>query len=684
MKAPHQYIIFLLLLCFVFTAAVEAQLPRGLPRLPGGGGRGGGSGGQGGGDSLKRRDRMEDSITIMYHYLDSTHNSVFDSTLSDFTVRYPIPATHVYLGNTGNATRSILFSPPLKAGWDPGFHAFDVYNWKLENVRFFNTTRPYSELGYVLGSNSQQIIELVHTQNIRPYWNINLQYRLISAPGFFKNQNTNHNNYLVSSWYQSPKKRYNNYVALVSNKLQSAENGGILNKSYLDDPLFNKRFTIHIKMGGDPQFGTDFFSSALNTGNRYKEFNFMVRQQYDLGKKDSIVTDSTVIPLFYPRLRFEHTFKFGKYKYSFLDLMDLSSQNNNRPDSGFYDSVYNYTVPDNDSIRIQDNWRELSNDFSIYQFPDARNLHQFVKLGIEYQLLQGEFDSGRVKASLHNIIAHGEYRNRSRNQKWDIEAFGRLFLNGFNSGDYHAYISLQRLLSKSIGSLQAGFENVNRSPSFLYDNRSSFYFDDPAKSFSKENTLHFFAVSRVPKLRLQLSADYFLISNYLYFSSYYKREQEKALFNFLRINASKVFKISKRWNLYSDIWMQQKTGSVELNTPLVFTRQRLAFEGNFFKNLNLSTGVEVRYHTPYKADNYSPVMGQFFYQDTATISNLPEFAAFLHFRIRSFKGYIRTENLNTLRYNDSGLTFTRNNYATPDYVYPGLVIRFGIYWSFVN
>ena len=156
------------------------------------------------------------------------------------------------------------------------------------------------------------------------------------------------------------------------------------------------------------------------------------------------------------------------------------------------------------------------------------------------------------------------------------------------------------------------------------------------------------------------------------------------MFNFLRINASKVFKISKRWNLYSDIWMQQKTGSVELNTPLVFTRQRLAFEGNFFKNLNLSTGVEVRYHTPYKADNYSPVMGQFFYQDTATISNLPEFAAFLHFRIRSFKGYIRTENLNTLRYNDSGLTFTRNNYATPDYVYPGLVIRFGIYWSFVN
>jgi hypothetical protein len=175
-------------------------------------------------------------------------------------------------------------------------------------------------LGYLLGSNSQQIIELTHTQNIRPYWNIALQYRLISSPGFFKSQNTNHNNYLVSSWYQSPKKRYNNYLTVVANKLQSSENGGI-DVSYLDDPLFNKRFNVPIKMGGDPQQSNNFFIPVLRTGNIYKELNFLMRQKYDLGKKYSIVTDSTVIPLFYPRLRFEHTFKAGKYSYKFFDAV---------------------------------------------------------------------------------------------------------------------------------------------------------------------------------------------------------------------------------------------------------------------------------------------------------------------------------------------------------------------------
>jgi hypothetical protein len=151
----------------------------------------------------------------------------------------------------------------------------------------------------------------------------------------------------------------------------------------------------------------------------------------------------------------------------------------------------------------------------------------------------------------------------------------------------------------------------------------------------------------------------------------------------LRINASNTFRLNRRWNLYSDVWVQQKAGNVELNTPLVYTRQRFAFEGIFFKNLNLSTGLEVRYHTPYKADNYSPITGQFFYQDTATVSNVPELSAFLHFRIRSFKGYVRAENLNTMEFKD-GISFTRNSLAAPNYPYPGLAIRFGIYWSFVN
>ena len=129
--------------------------------------------------------------------------------------------------------------------------------------------------------------------------------------------------------------------------------------------------------------------------------------------------------------------------------------------------------------------------------------------------------------------------------------------------------------------------------------------------------------------------------------------------------------------------MQQKAGGAQVNVPLLYTRNRLAYERKVFRNLNLSMGLELRYHTPYKADNYSPVLGQFFYQDTMTISNRPDIHAFMHMRIRTFKAFVRVENVNTISTN-GGFGFNKNSLAAPYYPTPGLFFRFGIYWAFVN
>lgn len=631
--------------------------------------------------SVERRDYSDDSLQVQVYTLSTVKPVTFDTSIRDYTIRFPVPATHVFLGNDGSATRSLLFSTPARIGWDPGFHSHDVYKWKIENVRFYNTSRPYTELGYMIASQQEQMIDILHTQNIRPYWNASFQYRMLSAPGIFRNQKNNHNNYQLTSWYQSPNKRYNNYFVVLNNKIQAGENGGIRSdQDYLNNPIYERsRFTIPTNIGGDPTFGADPFSNALVTGRREKEFNFLLRQQYDLGRKDSLVTDSTVIPLFYPRLRFEHTFKYGSYDYFFQDIPS-GGRINNLPDSAYYDSLYGINFHPGDSVFLRDQWKELSNDFSVYQFPDANNLQQFIKLGAELQLINGRLANSNP--SLYNIIAHAEYRNRTKNQKWDMVASGRLHTAGNNAGDYHAYVSLQRLLSQQLGTLQVGFENINRSPAFIFDQRSSFYLDDP-KSFGKENTAHFFARYFIPKLGLQLNGDYYFVTNYLYLNSYKTLQQENAVFNLLRISGLKTFRLNRFWNLHSEVYVQQKAGGAEVNVPLLYTRNRLAYEGRLFRNLNLSTGLELRYHTPYKADNYSPVLGQFFYQDTITISNRPDVHAFLHMRIRTFKAYIRIENLNSLS-TSGGFRFNQNNLAAPYYPLPGMFFRFGIYWTFVN
>lgn len=644
-------------------------------RQLGGRSRTGGSGA--GTDSLQHRDKNEDSITISFRYLDSTRNYKLDSSIGDFTRRFPIPATHIFLGNIGNATRSLLFSPNFSAGFDPGLHAFDIYEYKLEKVRFFNTTRPYSEINYQLGSRVEQIIELIHTQNLKPNWNASFQYRLINSPGFFKSQKTNHNNYLLSSWFQSVNKRYNNYFVLLGNKIQSAENGGVVDTfNYFNSSIYKDRFNIPTKLGGDDPFSSNFFTTKINTGNKYGEFTALLRQQYDLGRKDSIVTDSTVVPLFYPRLRFEHTFQLDKNKYSFEDY---------QVDSVYYQTYYDTSLSRSvDTFIVRDSWRIIANDFSVYQFPDAKNLQQFIKLGILLQNISGEFASGRK--SFVNTVGHAEYRNKTRNLQWDIEANGKLYFTGLNKGDYQAHISLQRLLGKKIGYLQLGFENTSRTPSFIFDNRSSFYFLKAAKDFKKENNTHLFASYFLPSFKFRLTGHYYLATNYTYIRKYYQLQQETALFNVLQIALEKTVKLGKRWNWHAEIYFQQAVGNAPVNMPVIYTRNRIAYEGNLgFKNLDIAMGAEVRYRTSYKADGYSPVQGQFYYQDSITIKNpLPDMAAYVHFRIRPFKTFFRVENLNTFRKLGQNYGFTNNNLLAPGYALPGLQLRLGVYWSFVN
>ena len=182
---------------------------------------------------------------------------------------------------------------------------------------------------------------------------------------------------------------------------------------------------------------------------------------------------------------------------------------------------------------------------------------------------------------------------------------------------------------------------------------------------------------------MQLGFANHLISNYSYFYNYYQTTQSSKLINILQVSASKKIKLAKRWNWYLDATLQQTDAAAAIKVPLLYTRSRIAYEGNFFKNLSLSTGIEVRYYTPYKANNYSPLVGQFTPQDTLTLKNLPDVSAFLHFRIKSFTGFLRSENLNTMSFKN-GFGFVDNNFSAPHIPTQGMIIRFGIRWWFVN
>ena len=632
-----------------------------------------------GGDSLQHRDRFADSITIYYRYYDSTRTRSIDSSVNDFYSRFHVPFTNTSISNLGSASKSLLFNPWLKPGWDAGFHQFDTYKFTIENTKFYQTTRPYTELGYLLGSKAEQLINFIHTQNRKSKFNFSFEYRFSNAPGLYRLQNASHNNLRFTSHYQSDNKRYEAFFVLLSNKHAVSENGGLDTVNKLQRLSLGDPYEVPTRLGFATQASRNPFNTTVNTGNTYKESIFLYRHQYDFGQRDSLVTDSITYQIFYPRFRIQHTLQISSNEYVYKDVFAFDS---------LYRNYFNYTkLPAQvnasfpDTLTFKDKWSNIKNEFSLITFPDKNNQAQYAKVGIGLQNLKFIGNDTITKKNFYNFYLLGEYRNRSRNNVYDIEATGSLYLSGLNAGDYTAYISLKRQLSKKIGTLQLGFQNTNRTPSFIYDALTSF----PVTShqpFKKENITHLFGIYENPKLAFKLTGDYFLVNNYAYSDSFFTVNQYPTLFNVLHIGGEKMFKLSKHLNFYSEVHIQQVTGNAPVNVPFLLTRNRIAFEGNFYTNLFLSTGIEFRYYTNYKADNYSPFTGQFFNQSSFITSNLPDINLFFNFRIKSFKAFVRVENLNTI--NTKTGSFDKYNFNAQQYPSVGLWTRLGIWWNFIN
>ncbi len=495
-------------------------------------------------DSLKfeKRNFADDSVNVRFRYLDTARYSGFDSSINDYFKRVPLKSEYIYLGNNGNAIRPILFSPMRSTGWDHGFHAFDPYRFTIEDTKFMNTNKPYTQLGFMIASKAEQNLDIIHTQNISPDWNFVVSYRLINAPGMYNSQNTNHNNIRFNSDFTSKKKRYHAYLVVISNALQSSENGGLKYDSLIltENDTYNDRFNLPTNLASDAFVTRNFFNVKLKTGNRYVDKQLLFRHQYDLGKKDSLKTDSVTNYFFYPRLRFEHTLQNQSFNFKYYDENAING-------SSFYETNYKFTRAPR-LIDYSQKTSLLKNDFSIIQFPDSKNPLQFFKAGISY--LNYTVDTGRLSSSFLNIVTHGEYRNRTKNKKWDMLLYGELYPAGRDAGNYMVQAKLQTNLGKKIGLFEIGFQNINRSPSYLYSDSSVF----PIKTdngLKIENVSNINSTLFLNPLKVKLTFDYYLISNYTYIENYNLVRQTTELFNFLRLGMNKVTKLGRQWNWMS-------------------------------------------------------------------------------------------------------------------------------------
>ncbi|WP_167016070.1 putative porin [Chitinophaga sp. Cy-1792] len=658
---------FLIFTCLFLLGGSQLMAQFNTNRLNSMGGGGGGGGGKMQRDTAHHKEEL-DTLTLSYRYLNAPYQYTIDSLVNDFSAQFlKVPASYMTTGNSGGAARNLIVSPLMKAGFDAGFHAYDVYANTHETARFYHTTKPYTEMNYLVGSKQEQIIGVTTTQNRTERFNFMFDYRKVNAPGYYKSQTTSHDTYRLTARYQTKNKRANTYLDFYYNNLKGGENGGIRNDSFLHISSYNNRRTIPVNLGNENSTTYNFFSTSIPVKSQYQQLGLMIQQQYDWGNGVTIhINDSTDYYKYDPYFRVQYTFNLQSDNYQFMD---------NNPDTAYYPSRYGIQVALNDSAMLaKHQWRLLSNDLSLLSFPVRGNLNHFISVGTRFESLQGTFLDADI--SFSNMVLHGEYRNKTKNNLWDFSAKGEFYLAGQNIGDYNVSGMLRRHLNDVLGDMKLSVNNVNREPSYVYkyfnSNRTIWY----NETLAKENITQLQFATENPKLKYNLAVNYFMFTNYTYMKDYYHSAQYGSLFNLLQVVFSKKFTFHPfAW--YIDVAFQQVHGNGPMNVPTLWTRNRLAFEKKLYTNLNLVTGLEFKYNTDYYGDDYSPLNGQWVYQNKTKVSYVaPDIAAFAHFRIKSFSAFVRAENLNTL--------FANSNMAAPLYPYNNFDFRLGIRWWFIN
>ena len=626
-------------------------------------------------DSLRRKEEQTvDSVVFTAKYIRYTNRSLLrsatrtlpiDTGLNNFQNYSPLyqpSRPTIGLGSLGIAYRDLLFNPSKTIGFDAGFHALDRYLMTQDDVKYYRARSPYTELYYVNGSLQEQILRATHSQNIKPNWNFGANYNRIGSEGFYKNQNADHLNAALFTWYESPGKRYNLLANALFNTIKAGENGSTPNDSIFLDNSSLKRDAEYVR----------FSASGDNRPRQtWKQKSFFLKQSYYIGRIDSIKSDSLGTQIL-PTQRVSHAITYTTDRYKFF---------RNEPDP--FDALPNIAVQDstvtNDSTVVNN----LRNEFT-YSFYLRGKTVGFLKnevkldLGLQHDLYH--YQQKGFKDNFQNITLSAGIGYRF-SDRVNIEADLRQIAQGRNAGDFLYEANTNFLLSKSLGRIVLGAYSQNKSPEQMYE-RVDYQFHNWDLSFDrmKINNLSFSYDN--PGIQFQAKAEYFLVNNYLYYrETAIERQVEPAQLgnsiNLLKLTVGKNFKFG---NLHLDNFVvYQKTDYQDvLRTPEFYSYHSLYYAVNLFKVLDTNFGFDVRFNTPYQNPAYSINTSQF-YNDNSPVgfSTEPIVDVWVKANLRRTSLFVKYD------YANQGL-LSKGFYTVKRYPMQDALLKFGLSWKFYN
>lgn len=640
--------------------------------------------------------------------------------------------SYSHIGNTGSARLSRIFMDRKEDRDFIFLTPLDYFRNGVADFMFTNTKSPITNIAYHSCGNKQNGEDRVRgnfATNINKISGVGFCLDYNYARGYYSNQQNSQFGAILYGYYRGD--RYNMHAYINANHMKNAENGGLVDDSYITEPWKYQQ-----------KFGSkDIPVNLYSTWNRNDDQNYYLTHRYNMGYDREIVVPDSLKPQpptdsellyelddsirvvlssdsvarklaidslrtkwerelvkpteFVPVASIIHTFQMRNLEHTFFD------QGNN---SGFYTNKYWGGSGD---IKDITNVMSVRNTIGLAMNEGFR---KWVKMGLTFfatheyrkyaQPVHMPDTAYQSNDSEHEILIGAEIR-KAEGKTLHYNANGEFCLVGPNVGDFNIQAEGDlnfRLGKRDTATFVVRANIQNQKPTYLLRNYRNAYIHWDNNNLSRQFRTGVQGEIKYSRTRTRLRFGWENLTNYTYL----------AMENTLKPGASigsvvpgdythsvavrqsdasvQVFTASISQDLVwkflgweNEVTFQHSTNQDVLPLPSVNIYSNLYLHFRIAKVLRVQLGGDIRFFTSYYAPDYFGAVGQFAVQDAnnprMNIGKYPIVNVYANLHLKHCRIYVNAAHVNA----GAG-----NMFLVPHMPMNPLTINFGVSWNFFN
>lgn len=541
-----------------------------------------------------------------------------------------------------------------------GFQGKHFNFLEAQDLKYYSVATPLTELYFKTVMEQGQNLDAFITVNTSKNFNFSLAYKGLNSLGKYVNQLSSTGNFRFTTNYNTTNLRYQIKAHFTAQDISNGENGGIVNPENFEsnDSKFEERARLSV-------YNED--ATSLLEGNRYfidhhfrinkkqANNNIFIDHQFNFENKFFQYTQKTIASTIIQESG-NPNLVFNRYGDSYVGA--------NIDDKTRYNRMYNKVGATYENI--------LLGKFQF--FVEDFNYNYYYKTLIVYT------DGSVIPSSINDRINSigGSYTYQKG--RWNgVATFSNSISNQpMRNLDVKANFQIDE--ENSVG---FKLQNTSKIPDHVYNLYQSSY-----KSYNWSNDFNNEKVNNIEAVAetkwLNASAQISTIEDKLYFENtstdanqiIILPKQYGGTIKYFSLKLSREFRVGKFALDNTFLYQQVEQNDPILNVPKFTTRNSFYYSDHLFKRaLFLQTGFTFNYFTKFYANDYNPIVGDFYIQNQKKIGEFPMLDFFINAKVRQTRIYLKAEHFNTL--------FTKPNfYSAPSYPYRDFIVRFGVVWNF--